>query len=159
MELMPTPVMSSTPLSLIRWLTRSKALLMSAVLSGVRSGMAVKVVRQVSTLVERCSSHCAVPRQRKKLPPASSWSVTSVKLVRSADTVLADLSGAEGLPQPKLKQARQPSRTTVDAPRSRDVFFMVKDGLKVFGTGFAKAKQFPAKGKVKTRLSWKLKLS
>jgi len=36
---------------------------------------------------------------------------------------------------------------------------MMKDGLKVFGAGFAKAKQFPVKGKAKTRLSWKLKLS
>jgi hypothetical protein len=30
---------------------------------------------------------------------------------------------------------------------------MMKDGLKVFGTGFAKAKQFPAKGKAKNNPS------
>jgi hypothetical protein len=29
----------------------------------------------------------------------------------------------------------------------------MKDGLKVFGTGFAKAKQFPAKGKAKNNPS------
>src|SRR6266536_5596924 len=110
MPLTPMPLIDSTPLFRIMRVARSNPLLRLDFSSLPTLGSARTASRQPLTRSDRPSSHWLVLRYPYRLPPGSSWAVTSSKLVFSAETIAgrgglggggADATlGASFLPQP-----------------------------------------------------------